>query len=166
MLDAADWALRARRVVAIRRDRVSFPPMSDSSATVPAASGSETPAALVQAVVELGTQRPIKTSQAIYNTQGVKLLEGGVTIDRSLYDRLLSHRLALPLDECIDASPSVDGSVLGEAARAATLRWPFFARVAPADAVASSHSLADVLFAQLNASNESKPARQAGRDGG
>ena len=134
MLDAADWLLLARRVDATRRARVSFPAMSESSTTVPADTGSETPAALVQAVVELGTQRPIRTSQAIYNTQGVKLLEGGVTIDRSLYDRLLSHRLALPLDECIDASPSVDAGVLGDAARAAIARWPFFARVAPADA--------------------------------
>ena len=108
--------------------------MSESSTAVTADTGSETPAALVQAVVELGTQRPIRTSQAIYNTQGLKLLEGGVTIDGSLYDRLLSHRLALPLDECIDASPSVDAGVLGEAARAAIARWPFFARVAPGDA--------------------------------
>jgi HD-GYP domain-containing protein (c-di-GMP phosphodiesterase class II) len=105
--------------------------MSESVEAVAAEIGSEAPAALVQAVVDLGAQRTIKTSQAIYNAQGVKLLEGGVTIDQSLYDRLVSHRLALPLDECIDASPSVDAAVLRDAARAAVERWPFFARVAP-----------------------------------
>jgi HD-GYP domain-containing protein (c-di-GMP phosphodiesterase class II) len=105
--------------------------MSDSIAPVAQETGSEAPAALVQAVVELGAKREIKTSQAIYNAQGIKLLEGGVTIDQSLYDRLVSHRLALPLDECIDASPSVDAAVLRDAARAAIERWPFFARVAP-----------------------------------
>jgi hypothetical protein len=109
--------------------------MSESSTTAPAETGSETPAALVQAVVDLGAQRPIKTSQAIYNSHGVKLLEGGVTIDQSLYDRLLSHRLALPLDECIDASPSVDPGILREAARAAIERWPFFARACPPGSV-------------------------------
>ncbi len=109
--------------------------MSESSTTVAAEAGNETPAALVQAVVDLGAQRPIRTSQAIYNSHGVKLLEGGVTIDQSLYDRLLSHRLALPLDECIDASPSVDPGILGDAARAAIARWPFFARACPPGSV-------------------------------
>jgi hypothetical protein len=139
--------------------------MSDSSTTVPTETGSETPPALVQAVVELGSQRPIKTSQAIYNTQGVKLLEGGVTIDRSLYDRLLSHRLALPLDECIDASPSVDGAVLGQAARAAIARWPFFARVAPADAAGkavlaalASLRLPKPIALHLTLARETRPA--------
>ena len=63
MLDAAHWLSLARGVDATRRDRVSFPAMTESSTTVPADTGSETPAALVQAVVELGTQRPIRTSQ-------------------------------------------------------------------------------------------------------
>ncbi|HEY4957851.1 MAG TPA: HD domain-containing phosphohydrolase [Caldimonas sp.] len=105
--------------------------MSESATTAAEEIGSETPAALVQAVVDLGAQRTIKTSQPIYNAQGVKLLEGGVTIDQSLYDRLVSHRLALPLDECIDASPSVDAAVLRDAARAVIERWPFFARAVP-----------------------------------
>jgi len=163
--DAADCALRSRRVVATRRARVSFAAMSDSSTTASAATGSEPPAAFVQAVVELGAKRPIKTSQTIYNIQGVKLLEGGVTIDRSLYERLLSHRLALPLDECIDASPSVDAGVLGDAARAAVARWPFFARVAPADAAGkavldavASLRLPKPVALHLTLARETRPA--------
>ena len=96
-------------------------------------SEAESPAFL-QAVVELGSKRAIKTSQAIYNALGVKLLEGGVTVDKGLYDRLVSHRLALPLDECVDAGGGLTGAVLREAAGAAIERWPFFARVAPAGA--------------------------------
>ena len=105
--------------------------MSESEVSDRVEAGSEASPAFVQAVADLGAQRPIRTSQAIYNTQGVKLLEGGVPIDQSLYDRLVSHRLSLPLDECIDASPSVDAPILREAARAAVERWPFFARVVP-----------------------------------
>ena len=139
--------------------------MSESVATMVAETGGEAPAALVQAVVDLGAQREIKTSQAIYNTQGVKLLEGGVTIDQSLYDRLVSHRLALPLDECIDASPSVDAAVLRDAARAAIERWPFFARVAPAgpagkavlDALATMR-LPKPVALHLTLARETRPA--------
>jgi len=105
--------------------------MGESTAAT-ANAGSEAPPAFVNAVAELGAKRPVKTSQAIYNTQGTKLLEGGVTIDQTLYDKLFSHRLSLPLDECIDPGPDTEGASLAAAARTATSRWPFFARVAPA----------------------------------
>ena len=104
--------------------------MSEDAVTEAPAAGSEAPPAFVRAVAELSTKREIKTSQPIYNAQGVKLLEGGVTIDQDLYDKLVSHRLSLPLDECIDADPGVDAHMLDAAARAAIVRWPFFARVA------------------------------------
>jgi hypothetical protein len=120
--------------------------MSESEAPVAIETGNEAPAPFVQAIAELGAKREVKTSQAIYNAQGIKLLEGGVTIDQSLYDRLLSHRLSLPLDECIDAgTPTIDGATLREAARAAIERWPFFARVAPANSVGKA--LLDALAA-------------------
>ncbi len=114
-------------------DRGSFRRMSEIETPAPPQAGSESPA-FVKAVAELGARSEVTTSQPIYNTQGVKLLEGGVRIDRSLYDRLVSHRLSLPLDECIAAAAMVDGAALEQAARTATLRWPFFARVVPQDA--------------------------------
>jgi hypothetical protein len=107
--------------------------------------GSEPPPAFVDAVAELGARRTVRTSQAIYNTQGLKLLEGGVAIDRTLYDKLFSHRLSLPLDECIDPGPGTDGESLAGNARAATLRHPFFARVAPAGD--SGRALLDAIAA-------------------
>jgi len=88
--------------------------------------------AFLQAVADLGRTRQVTTSEAIYNAQGIKLLEGGARVDQGLYERLVSHRLARPLDECVDAEPSVDAKVLREAASAAIERWPFFARTAPA----------------------------------
>lgn len=114
---------------------MSDSPVADAAATAARdAAGEAASPAFLQAVVELGSKRRVKTSQAIYNAQGVKLLEGGVTVDRGLYDRLVSHRLALPLDECVDAGGGLTGAVLREAAVAAIARWPFFAQAAPAGA--------------------------------
>src|SRR3982750_3470832 len=107
--------------------------MSQSAVPMAANAGSEPLPAFVDALAELSAKRPVRTSQAIYNTHGIKLLEGGVTIDQTLYERLFSHRLSLPLDECIDPGPGTDGASRAEAGRAAAARWPFFARVAPED---------------------------------
>ncbi|HWI10919.1 MAG TPA: HD domain-containing phosphohydrolase [Burkholderiaceae bacterium] len=106
--------------------------MEQSTSTAAA----ESPAFL-RAVTQLAQQRPVLTSRAIYNHNGIKLLEGGVQVDAGLYDRLLSHRLATPLDESVDSDPSVTGAVLREAAEAAMLRWPFFALLGPAGRVRS-----------------------------
>ena len=139
--------------------------MSDSVTPVAPEAGSEPQPAFVQAVADLGARREVKTSQPIYNAQGIKLLEGGVTIDQTLYDRLVSHRLSLPLDECIDPGPGVEAASLEAAARAATARWPFFARVAPEgaagksllDAVAAVR-LAKPVALHLTLARETRPA--------
>ena len=139
--------------------------MSDSVAPTALEAGSEAPPAFVQAVADLGAKREVRTSQPIFNAQGVKLLEGGATIDQSLYDRLVSHRLSLPLDECIDPGPGVDAASLEAAARAAVARWPFFARVVPEgaagkgllDAVAAVR-LAKPVALHLTLARETRPA--------
>ncbi|HSC64415.1 MAG TPA: HD domain-containing phosphohydrolase [Caldimonas sp.] len=139
--------------------------MSESATPTVPELGSEPPPAFVQAVAELGARREVKTSRPIYNAQGIKLLEGGVTIDQSLYDRLVSHRLSLPLDECIDPGPGVEAASLEAAARAAVARWPFFARVAPEgaagrpliDAVAAVR-LARPVALHLTLARETRPA--------
>lgn len=103
--------------------------MNDAAAVEPDAEPSP---AFLHAVADLAMQQPVTTSQPIFNAQGIKLLEGGVRVDQGLYDRLVSHRLSRPLDECVDADSSVDARVLREAALAALAQWPFFARMAPA----------------------------------
>ena len=65
-----------------------------------AADDTEPSSAFLQAVVDLGATQTVTTSQAIFNAQGVKMLEGGAKVDQDLYDRLVSHRLSQPLDEC------------------------------------------------------------------
>jgi HD domain len=100
----------------------------------PSAPAVESPAFL-RAVTQLGQQRRVVTSKAVYNHQGVKLLEGGVQIDSGLYDRLVSHRLKSPLDESVQTDPPLTGAVLREAAEAAMARWPFFGAMGAAGRV-------------------------------
>jgi HD-GYP domain-containing protein (c-di-GMP phosphodiesterase class II) len=101
------------------------------TSSAPEAAATDSPAFL-KAVTQLGQRRPVVTSRAIYNRQGVKLLEGGVQIDATLYDRLVAHRLAAPLDESVDSAPSVAGTTLREASEAVLARQPFFGLMAPA----------------------------------
>ena len=102
--------------------------MNEVAASAPEAEPSP---AFLHAVAELAMEQPVTTTQPIFNAQGIKLLEGGVKVDRGLYERLVSHRLSRPLDECVDAEPGVDARLLREAALAAMVQWPFFARMAP-----------------------------------
>jgi len=150
----------ARRVA-----RVSFASMNESVVPLAPSTGNEASPAFVQAVAELSARRPVTTSRPIYNQQGIKLLEGGVAIGQSLYEKLVSHRLSLPLDECIDPGPGVDPASLEAAARAAVARWPFFARVAPEGA--TGRPLLDALAAtrlpkpvalHLTLARETRPA--------
>lgn len=94
------------------------------------AAATESPAFL-RAVSDMGARRPVATSRAIYNHQGIKLLEGGMTVDGGLYDRLLTHRLSAPLDENLATDAPVTGVLLREAAEAAMARLPFFALMGP-----------------------------------
>ena len=110
--------------------------MSDSAADAARAQATDANSpAFVKAVTQLAAQRPVVTARAIYNHQGTKLLEGGVQIDATLYDRLVAHRLAQPLDEDLDSAPTVTGASVRSAAEAALLRWPFFGLMAPAGRV-------------------------------
>ena len=84
----------------------------------------------LQAVAQLGTGQLLRTSQAIYNAQGAMLLDGGARVDQGLYERLVTHKLSAPLDECVEADASVTGASLLEAAEVALQRWPFFAQMA------------------------------------
>jgi HD-GYP domain-containing protein (c-di-GMP phosphodiesterase class II) len=107
---------------------------ADQHSPDPTASNS---APFLKAVAQMGQKRPVVTSRSIFNSQGIKLLDGGVQIDGSLYGRLVSHRLSAPLDESISTDPSVNGPALREAAEAAMARWPFFGLMGPAGRVRS-----------------------------
>ena len=93
--------------------------------------------AFLKAVTELGQRRAVLTAAPILNQQGVKLLEGGVQIDASLYDRLVTHRLAVPLDESVKTDPCVNALALRQASEEAVERWPLFGLMAPPGRVRS-----------------------------
>lgn len=88
-------------------------------------------ATFLQAVTEMARRRPVVTSRAIYNDNGLKLLEGGVTVDGSLYERLVRHRLTTPLDECLDSEPSVSGGRVRGGIEELIAQSAFFAAMAP-----------------------------------
>ncbi|MEF7616778.1 HD domain-containing phosphohydrolase [Aquincola sp. MAHUQ-54] len=83
----------------------------------------------LQTVVELGEKRPVTTSRAIYNTQGLKVLDKGVAINAQLYARLQQHQFDAPLDDTVSSSTTVTGRQLREAATALGAQLPFFARL-------------------------------------
>ena len=64
------------------------------------------------AVQQLTDTRPPQTTQAIYTSQGIKLIERGLVVDPGLYSRLLQHQLAAPLDESLQAQDTVTGKSL------------------------------------------------------
>lgn len=87
------------------------------------------PQHFIQAVTELGQQRPVVTTEAIYNLQGLKVLDKGVQVDERLYERLIQHRLRTPIESSLATDPPMSGRMLREAAQAAMAQHPFFARL-------------------------------------
>lgn len=81
----------------------------------------------VRAVTDLGEKRPVVAARAIYNVRGVKLLDQGVRVDARMYERLVEHRLSVPVQDCLSSEPSVNGRLLREVAQALLARWPLFA---------------------------------------
>ncbi|WP_162910253.1 hypothetical protein [Azohydromonas sediminis] len=68
-------------------------------------------------------------SKAIYNTQGIKVIEAGVAVDERVYERLPAHQLATPLEESVGTEPIVNGAVLRRATLALIARPPLFERM-------------------------------------
>ena len=82
------------------------------------------------AVVLLGEQQDVVAIQSIFNTKGVKIVDKGVAINSALYERLMRHRLATPLEESVHSSSTVKGETLKNSAEAIMRDTPFFGRMA------------------------------------
>ena len=52
-----------------------------------------------KAVTELGEKRPVVTTEAIFNDRGVKILEKGEAVNASLHDRLIAHKVPVPIEQ-------------------------------------------------------------------
>lgn len=74
-----------------------------STSPPPAPADAPDPAHFARAVTELGEQRSVVASSAIYNTQGLKIIDKGVAIDARLYQRLTQHQLKLPLADSVES---------------------------------------------------------------
>ncbi|PPE67429.1 hypothetical protein C1704_04525 [Caldimonas caldifontis] len=98
----------------------------------------------VRAVTELGEKRPVLTSRAIYNERGMKLLDAGVRVDARMYERLVEHRLTVPVEDSLTSDPAVNGRVLRETAESLLKRWPLFA------AMGERHKAREVVLAALS----------------
>jgi hypothetical protein len=70
----------------------------------------------LKSVTHLGDERPIVTDHDIHSVSGIKLVHAGMRINSALYERLLQHKLAPPLDQCLSAENTVTGKSLAEQA--------------------------------------------------
>lgn len=84
-----------------------------------------------QAVAELGELQPIVASCEIFNTNGVKIIDKGVSINLGLYERLVQHKLSAPIENCVSSSNPVTGKSLKASAVTVLNEVPFFARMVP-----------------------------------
>lgn len=72
----------------------------------------------IKSITELGDQQPVITSRDIHSTQGIKLVNLGSRINSTFYEKLVRHKLILPLDHCLTVENAVDGEELVASARA------------------------------------------------
>lgn len=61
----------------------------------------------LRAVTELGDTREIIASRDIYSENGTKLIAAGIRITSKLYEKLVDHKLQLPLDMSVSTEPPI-----------------------------------------------------------
>lgn len=84
----------------------------------------------LKAATELGDSQRVYAHQGIYASNGVKLVERGVRVDSRLYQRLLDHRLQLPIENCLTAENALTLDGLREEAAAIIAERSFYALLA------------------------------------
>lgn len=82
-----------------------------------------------QAVLELGSLRQVITTQPIYNAKGIKIVDQGVAVHPGLYERLMEHRLAEPLEDSVSSLPTVNGHALRRGIEELANTVPFYGRM-------------------------------------
>jgi len=71
----------------------------------------------LKSVTELGDRMPVVTSRDVHSTTGIKLVSQGARINSGFYDKLVRHKLTLPLDHCLMVENPVDSPSLVSMAR-------------------------------------------------
>jgi HD-GYP domain-containing protein (c-di-GMP phosphodiesterase class II) len=84
---------------------------------------------ITQAITDLGEKCSVRTTRAIFNKLGSKVVEKGATVNARLYERLMAHVLDRPLEECVTSLPIVTCQTLKASAAAALEVLPLFHRL-------------------------------------
>lgn len=118
-----------------------------------------------RAVLELGSLRQVVTTQPIYNAKGIKIIEQGVAVHPGLYERLMEHHLAVPLEDSVSSLPTINGHGLRRGIEAIAAQAPFFARMLETREirevvldVVERIQLPDPIAFQLTMAHEMRPA--------
>ena len=83
-----------------------------------------------RAITELGDKRAVVAKQAIFNAQGVKIVEKGTAINASLYERLNAHKLPQRLEDSLATEGVVTGRSLRLDMELLLDKEPFYVRMA------------------------------------
>lgn len=62
----------------------------------------------LKAVTEMGDTHEVVARQDIYSENGTKLIAAGIRITNKLYEKLVAHKLQLPLDMSLSVAPTAD----------------------------------------------------------
>jgi len=55
----------------------------------------------IRSITQMGDTQNVVTSQAIFTTRKIKLIEKGVRVNSALFERLVSHKLIPKIDHCL-----------------------------------------------------------------
>lgn len=91
------------------------------------------PKFFTQAVTALGEMRPVVTTQAIFNSNGIKIVEQGVAVNRGLYERLMQHQLSSPIEDSVASTATVTSRMLRDKAEELMLTVPLLTQLALQD---------------------------------
>ena len=69
-------------------------------------------------VLALGDRQAVVTSRDLYSSTHVKLVNRGVHLTSSMFERIVRHKLLVPIEECVVVERGVRPESLGEDARA------------------------------------------------
>lgn len=70
----------------------------------------------LKSVTGMGDTCAVVANRDIHSSSGIKLVSAGMSINSSLYDRLLQHKLAPPLDQCLATENVVTPTSLADKA--------------------------------------------------
>jgi len=86
----------------------------------------------LRAVTRLGDSRSLVLARPVFSASGVKLLDTGARINSHVLDRLIEHKLAAPIEQCVNAADAVDHPALVARARDLAAGQPLLAKLVAA----------------------------------